>query len=387
MTFKIKENITAAGFLLVTILILLYQASLPIWRGHLQVDVVTFFNRYLFFVQNGSYKGIEINEYQPGALLFFLIPGLFSKVIFYRLLRPYYEALIFLLMIIFSGPILLFRFELLVSIFVLVSFYCWQQEKKHLSLFLLGIAVSVKVYPVVFLPYYVFLFFRNKRKRKDFVQFMLSFLLGLMTPIALTMFMGLSIQQILKSLAFHSFKPIGIEGFPGMVLTFFSKIQNGIYPQYIGGYGVNGLLPKSNLFNLNFYNQLWIVPTSLFYLFLFTREKKAVFRYEIAFLIVTLFLIFFKGLNPQYIFWFLPLVPMIKLEKNINFFFTVIFFIMIIPLLTQYVYPIAYTEFLQGFYSTGRSTEIFFLNSLKNILVVLLWVNVFIWTFWRKNEN
>ena len=70
----LKENIYIFFGLIVVIAILFYQAQIPLWKNHLQVDVVTFFNRAKYFFTSCSWTGLQINEYQPGALLFFLVP-------------------------------------------------------------------------------------------------------------------------------------------------------------------------------------------------------------------------------------------------------------------------------------------------------------------------
>lgn len=401
---KIKEWLILSGLTTIVLLMLLWQAKLPAWRDHLQTDVVTFFNRSYDFWLNGSLGAIKYNEYQPGALLFFLLPGLqpeahldfytYESIFFglnlfliwlhffvYKLQRSFLNVLSFIMIIAFGGPILLFRFELLVSLITLLSFYFWGRQRQVWALILLGAAASIKIYPLLFLPYYLIL---RRPKLKELMVFLVSFSTGLLTPVLLTLSLGMTGQQLLNALAFHALKPVGIEGFPAMILVFLNKLIYGFYPQIYGAYGVNGLLPAVSFLSLTFYNYFWVMPVFFFYYLLWRKRKSLIFNYKVPFLLILLFLIFSKGLNPQYLFWFVFFFPLIKINKDYESYFLGLALILISLFLTQLIYPLAYTQFLQDFYTSSLQVELFYLNSLRNFLLIVLFISLFKQTFLKK---
>lgn len=401
----VKENFFIVFLFVLVVLILFYQAQIPLWQSHLQVDVVTFFNRAKSFWQNNSWLRLELNEYQPGALLFFLIPSVFLKLkesyssylsaffyinvvligfhfLIYRIQKPISSVISFMFILLFSGPILFYRFELLTSLLCIFSFFLWIRDKKNFSALILGIAVSVKLYPMLLIPYLLILSFKKDKSILKILSIFLFFMMGAFIPVFVVWFLGLSLGQLWESLQFHSLKSIGLEGMPAMVLTVWEKLTTGAYPQYISAYGINGLIIKNELPRV-FYNWLWLPPVLAFYIFLFLR-KENFFRYEIPFLAVQLFLIFSKGLNPQYIFWFLLFFPLFSKYKDKIDYFADLFLILLVVFLTQLIYPILYTDFLQKFYTDGTMPQIFYLQVIRNVAFLILFVRVFWRTFMNK---
>jgi hypothetical protein len=374
---------------------LLFQAQIPLWSSHLQVDVLTFFNRSKFFWDNYSWKNLVLNEYQPGALLFFLIPGFFiqTKNVFnryqeiffclnflllnvhfylYHLQKPFWANLVLTAILFFSGPILLFRFELFTSFLVLLSCFFWKKSKPSLSFFILGMSVAVKLYPILILPYFLILSFKQKGK---IFKLMFSFFSGLFLPVIICWLLGMEFSSIIFGLSFHSHKSVGLEGMPAMFITIGQKLITGSYPVYISGYGVNGLNPPLWL-SLTVFNYFWVIPLICLYLFIYLKAKST-FSYEVVFLLILTFLIFSKGLNPQYIFWFLFFFPLFSDYKKISNFFIDLILVILIAFLTQLVYPILYTDFLSKFYTLGEMPQIFYIQILRNLFILLLFGRVF----------
>ena len=54
------------------VLLLWTRASDPRWLGHLQIDPVVFQTRAVSFLEHSSWAHAGTNEYQPGALWFFV---------------------------------------------------------------------------------------------------------------------------------------------------------------------------------------------------------------------------------------------------------------------------------------------------------------------------
>jgi len=358
---------------------------------------------------------LTVNEYQPGALLFFLLPGLsslaqsdfyvYEKIFFalnifllfghfwlYKSQRPFLNVLSFVMIIAFAGPILLFRFELLVSLVTLLSFYFWERRRPNLALTLLGLAVSVKIYPLLFLPYFAILVFQEKaldlkKKLRSVFSQLMFFAFGVLLPFMMTFVLGLSESQMFKALVFHALKPVGIEGVPAMIVTCLQKIFTGVYPTYISGYGINGLPWDKVYLSRNFYNYFWLLPVFFFYYLIWCRRKQLIFNYQIPLLVILLFLISSKGLNPQYLFWFVFFFPLIKIDKDKESYFLDLVLILLSLFLTQVIYPLTYTQFLQDFYTAGVQVELFYLNSLRNFLLMVLFVHLFNQTFLKRHSQ
>jgi hypothetical protein len=79
-----------------------------------------------------------------------------------------------------------------------------------------------------------------------------------------------------------------------------------------------------------------------------------------------IFLVFSKNLNPQYLWWFIVLLPMIKPTR---FIWGVT---LLTALLNQLVFPIYYTTFIDSFYREHRDYWIYYLLLLRNLGVVVI---------------
>jgi hypothetical protein len=393
------KKILLIFFTLVVLTTVFFQAQNYLWRGHLEVDVYVFYKRVEFFLNNAGLSNLKGNEYLPGSLLFFFAPFLFNlfslsqldysvyltsfqllillfiifHLRFYLQKRPYLNSFLFLMLVLGTGPILLFRFEMAVSILALLSILFFKKNKYYLSFLFLGLAVSLKVYPLIFLPYLLLLLLFKKRYKKAGLGF-LVFLLGFLITVIPFYLFGGDYKQIKSSLQFHAEKPLSIESMYGSFLTFESLVKSGRPPHLIGGYGVWGI--KNSLNDNIFLNWFWVLVLTCFYIFLYFKKffhKKI--KPGVFLLLSLLFLIFSKNLHPQYIFWFISFIPFLKYSKKHQFDYLVIFFIaFLIAFINQLVYPILYTQFLEQFYELGRNIEVFYLQFLRNISIIFLFV-------------
>ena len=153
------NSFKSVWFLLaITTLVLFFLVTLAYnqsWRYHLDVDVWGFYYpRLVHFLDNLSFAGIGENEYFPGAMFFFLIPGLallfgpnnaqtylaglitvniLTIIILLYLYRRHnhFSPLIFLAILLFSGPIFFFRHDLFVSLVVILSLLLWKLHKRN----------------------------------------------------------------------------------------------------------------------------------------------------------------------------------------------------------------------------------------------------------------
>ena len=152
-------------FLLLALGILLIQAHLPQWRGHLEVDVKIYSMRSWPFIDEGTWQHLEFSEYPPAALWFFVLmrwltlnplsyPFFLNAMIclnallivaqffFFKLYGPRGATIIFVATVLAMGPILLFRFELFVTMLLLVAWELFRRDWLGASAFLLGIAIG-----------------------------------------------------------------------------------------------------------------------------------------------------------------------------------------------------------------------------------------------------
>lgn len=373
----------------------LFLAYHPWWRPHLQVDVVTFHARAMQWVTYGSWENLGYNEYQPGALWYFaalaaLTPTpqvfdaflttsvlvnlllLFLHVLyFYRLYSPA-TTRVFLAIAVATGPILLYRFELTVSLLVLLAWHFFTKRKHTLAAALLGFSTAIKVYPVLLFVPLLAQTLRQRLFRQAGLS-LIAFAIGLLIPVGGLVLAGSLIADIQAALEFHKLKPIGLEGLWGDALVFghlFGETPLRITP----GYGVHGVSSSWPLFSSSFLNLFWLIPVGLtLILFFFRSQAEEYTNPLIPFLLLLLFVISSKVVNPQYLWWFAVFLPMLPPAKFGREVWRIVVLGMIgALLLTQIIYPLNYTEFLAWFYQPGENSYLFFLSVVRNILLVAI---------------
>lgn len=402
---KLNAFIKTPGFIFLfanlIILSLLIVALKPQWRYHLQSDAQGFYYpRYVEFIKNHSFSTIARNEYFPGAMFFFLLPGL---VVYYlpKTYETYLTGLflvniiliwlhvfvykkfsrtspyVFLSILFFSGPLILYRHDLFVSIFIVISILVFT-KKPQWAIFLLGVATTIKIYPILIAPYYLLIEYR-KRRLKTVLYMATGYISGILLPVITFYLLSPILASITEPLVINSLKPVHIESTWGSILTLSSLIINGHWATGLGANGIFGVHPNYIYFALGFYNYFWILPMFIFYIFIFKNIKKHL-QAEIVFLIVLLFELFSKILTGQYLFWFLLILPLIKFKNKINVIYMTILS-SIIVLLTQYIYPLHYNELLASFYTDGSKPIFYYLLFIRNILLVILFIQIFKFTF------
>ncbi|MCG2691624.1 glycosyltransferase 87 family protein [Microgenomates group bacterium] len=379
---------------ILALLVLYRQAFNPLWRGHLEIDTWNYFLKVEDFIKTEFLFTTIGNEILPATTLFLLIPSFFiSKApFFYSNYLPVFfvliilsliyhvflaakygsikQALIFSWLTLFFGPILLFRFDALAALLVVLSLIYFQQKKFFFSALIFGLVTSIKIYPIIFLPY-LMLILLAKRQYKSIAAYLVNFSLGLILPVFVFFSLGGQFSQITDGLNFHALKPVSIESLPGSLITLFSVLTKFKPPQILGGWGVWGIATP-----LNFFNKFWLLPIFIFYLFLINNKqylKKISFG--IIFCLMLLFLVFSKNLHAQYIWWFLSLFPFIKFQSAKKFkYLLMVVLLIFISIFNQLVYPLFYTQFLEDFYRYNQHYAVFYYLLLRNLLIVVLTV-------------
>lgn len=395
------------AFFVMTILFL--QSKNPLWKGHLEIDIWDFYQTIGVYFKNRSFLSLKGNEILPGSLLFFFVPRVFCNgrgdygsylngfimvnffllglhLWLYKKQTKFLNILLFLLIMLAYGPILFFRVELIVSFLVILSIYLWRKKQFILSTFSLGLAVGTKLYPIIFLPYYLLLCLSDKHRFKKLFFCLIFFLGGFLLPILVFFLLGGNYQKLLYSLTFHSEKPFSIESLWGTVYTGVFLILEKKPPALFGGYGLWGLKPEGFDISQSFLNWFSLLPVIFFYLYIyFKKELRKTLKVSALFGIILLSVAFAKNMHPQYLFWFISLFPLLKIKKEgIGDYLILGSVILIIALLTQSIYPLLYTQFIQQFYGKGKQVEIFYLQLTRNICVLILLILSFKYLFIKK---
>ena len=396
-----SSYITLVFCTLATVGILLILAFQSRWRYHLEVDIWGFYYpRFSYFLENLSFGKFGDNEYMPGAMFSFLIPGI-ALVILPNTWQNYLIGLfainiilivchlfiyrkisqvspfIFLAIILAAGPIVLYRHDLFVSLFLLISLILWKSKKSMLAPFFLGIAASIKIFPVLILPYFLLSQTAEQESRKIF-KITITFLIGLFSILGLYLLTGARIGEILATLNYNATKPVHIESLWGSLLTLINAGVDGTWPRGLGDRGIFGIHPQDIFLPLTFYNYFWLVPMSFFYFKIYRNFKNQESVFPVAFLIILLFIIFSKILTPQYLFWFATLFPLLNFYKIPSKLNAAPILIMIAALLlTQFIYPLHYNELLGIFYTSGQRAEFFFILLSRNLLLVILFFIIY----------
>lgn len=388
------KKIIYAVCLILLVVFLVWASRNEVWKYHLAFDISTFFARYQTFIKTNSFIGFGSNEYLPFSLFLFIFPGLFSKTLNWDAYFNFFTVInlllllghlflyrrinrkgnIFLPLALFAaiGPILLFRFELLVSFLFLLSIYLFVKAKYGLSAFVLGLSVATKLYPVFVLPYFLLILFKNG-KIKETAKYFLIVLLGVGVPMIIYLLLGGQAGDLIKNLAFHVDKPIGLESLVASFIAIPVFLRTHILPGLINAHGVWGFPDTESLA----VSLLPYISMGVIYLeFLLNAKKKVEFNAGYAFLIIAIFLLTSKYLNPQYMIWIFGLLPLFEFNKSWVDRTLIIGGVLILAA-TQLTYPVFFTQLLDSF---GHSNPgfVYWLLQARNLLflieVALIWI-------------
>jgi hypothetical protein len=232
-----------------SLIMIALQAMHPSWRHHTLVDgYFAYYDKVSYFLKNNTLQGIPFNEYQPGAIFYFLsvAPILAIKdsretylnglILSNLLLCMGYGWIIlkqknpgglalFSAMLMLGGPLILFRFELYSHLLVLAGLLLWQKKREYWGAFMLGVSTTVKVYPLLLVP----LLLKNAVVHKEFakaIQICISYAAGIVAALLLYMVVfHVSAQEVLKNVLVHSHKPLHIESISGSILRSFTGVS------------------------------------------------------------------------------------------------------------------------------------------------------------------
>lgn len=393
-------------FFLVTAILIL-QALHTEWRYHLRVDLDgQYYQHAKTFFDTLSLKNLGYNEYMPGALLFFLFlsPSLFFSLDSNSLLTALFTAnillfaalvsifkkfaglvntLIFLLFVLMGGPIILYRFELFVCLFVILSLIFWTRKREILSMYLLGVATAIKIFPLILFPYFFLLSLKSKNYASIFKN-TASYFLGCLTPLGIFYYLGGTLESFKASLAIHADKPVHAESIFAVFLTLGKKLLTGHFAKGAGDLGIYGIARSDTIGPLFFYNYFWVFVLAIFYVYLaYKIYKGAKYSHLVSAVIILLYLISSKILTAQYIYWFAFIFPLVPPVKKFWWIGSLVLTAATL-LLTQTVYPLHYNALLGCFFETGECQQFFWELAARNFLLIIIAVILLQKISWEK---
>lgn len=356
-----------------SIIYILLQSLQPAFYMHLSPDLFVFHARSVYFWEHLSLKELGHNEYQPGAIVFFILVGLVFMIdqsletfkwglfsaniilliltafLFYKMKR-YVGIMILSLLLASLGPILLFRFDLLVIFLLTLVFYFWERDKFGLAMAILPLGVLVKVYPIIFLPYLLFLSWR-KHHFLNVIYLFSIFLSTLLSYFLIyTLVFQVSFKDTFTSYNFHNQKSVATESVFASAFYFNSIITGQSFPRMESDFGINAVNRSDVYPSIFFYNYIWVLPLGLLNIFYFWKfwKKSRDIDYKFIALNMLTFLIFSKVFSNQYWAWFLFLIPLIPTKTLLTPRWVInIFLITLTTVLHTVIFPLNYSEWLQ----------------------------------------
>lgn len=382
--------------LVLVVVAIFCQALTPWWGPHLVSDVNNYHFKAKYLLENGNLTNLPVNEYQPGAIFYLMSFSSFlyieNTVEFYRLIFSIANALIvlgigwfylakrgvraqvfFAFLILSIGPVVLYRFEMLVVSLFIAAVYFWTQSKTNLSYFFLGLATSVKVYPIVTLPYFLLLSFK-KRGLEAVFKNLICFSLGVILPTSFYIYIfKVDFNSLKEGLVFHGNKPIDTEGIWSSLHTTYYLLTQGSFPDSAAAWGINGITEQFTIGPIWMYNSFWILALgTIYFLVLLKKSLWEKFNLSVIIAILLTFLVFSKVMAPQYLIWVFLLFPLINPSDLKDKFWQINLILAVaVMFLYQIIYPLNFDGWLDAYHNRSF-TNLYWINLLRNIILVWL---------------
>lgn len=368
------------------------QANHPLWQPHIVVDPVVYWQRALSFHESGgTWAPMGMNEYQPGALWFFagvmaasggagefdvffgalMAANLLLLAAHVALARIFASARAAWLMLLFAllvGPILLCRFELLVSLLVLIAWVFWQRGIFAPSAVILGMATATKVYPVLLLPLLTVAAWREgKWSRAGAVAFA-WLAAGVLVAGSLAIF-GSGWSDIAAAIHFHFDKPFGVEGLLGSGIPVLQSVL-GIPLRMAPRNGIHGFESDLGALPTFLLEWCWLGAFAAVAWLIVSRcpctERCA--APGAIFVLFGWYVLLGKLTAPQYAWWALPFLALAPVSFLSRAEWKFLLGLLTVALVAaQLVYPLNYSELLGCFSGNYMGNRIFLLNAAKNV--------------------
>lgn len=344
------------------------------WHHTLSGDL-----RNYYFPVAGRVLTPDTLIYPPGANLFFsLFPinsGKIYEIFFiganilllFILFKIFKNPRIFFLIILSTGLIIFFRFDLLVVVLLILSIKFFQKENFFRAGFFLGAATITKFFPLVILPYFLLVLWSKKKTPLFLGGFFLA------TTTILTVYLNifrLDFLTVTNGLYFNFSKSVHMESVLGSALTIIAFFTN---PGSHGVQFMNALWVLDPLYLLGharIFRIFPIVGLAVTYLAIILRRKTENFNVSVFFFIILVLITTSQVFSPQYLIWVAFLFPLLPINK-INF-----FLVLLSLICTQIIYPINYGELID-FYNLGKNQWIFVVLTIRNTALIILTIRIF----------
>lgn len=212
---------------------------------------------------------------------------------------------------------LAYQFDPLMVLFMVLGAYSFVKKEYERAGLFWGLGTALKFVPIILIPL-AFKVFKNRRKQ--FVKFLLSFILPVIT-ISLPFLVYSPVLMIKKVFEFHASR----------------------YPQMLSLFNIPMLISNYKLEYANILSWIWIPIFTLIYLYILLKikikegDKDSIFKAIGALILV--FIVFNKVQNPQYILWAYPFITYILSKYSKNIFK----YILLLATLTgSLIYPLLY---------------------------------------------
>lgn len=396
--------VSLLSFILALVTVYL-QAQHGAWKMHILVDgYFAFYDRAKFFLTHGNLTNVPFNEYQPGAIFYFvsLSPillwedtreiyiqtliwsNIFLLSLFGWALRKRfwaYSPVVLALIALSAGPLILFRFEVYCHLLVFTGYLLWQRQKSFFASFFLGAATLVKVYPVVVLPYFMIRAFKE-HGWQEAAKAVAGYVAGALTVLVLYLAVfQVPVSDVIKNVVVHADKPVHVESVIGSLnaLNVWVTEQR---PAVLDSRLIHGIHAKELVGPVSLYNYFWIPAVGLIYLWIWLSEdKKTPLDPRWPLLIIATLLVTATQLGPQYFFWFAFFFPLIAFPKTLmeqRHYLVSLFLLLLLFFFTQFVYPLHYSELL-NYFRDGRPLFPFAYMMVKNVIFIAFVAHFMYW--------
>lgn len=397
---------------ILALLVVGLQALHPAWRFHALVDsYFVYYDRAHYFFEHGNLTHLTFNEYQPGAIFYFvslapifwwsssrdaytnsvIISNLLMLAGYGWLLRRWLgpiSTVLLAVVILFTGPISLLRFEVFCHLWVVAAIWCWWRRQPWWTGIFLGIAIMTKVYPLFWLPLLAWWQPVGKPVLKRWphvFKVSLGTGLGMVGVLAAYLLVfGVNLEQVTSQLLVHAGKPVHFESVIGAVTMLKTSWLEQRAPLPLGNL-IHGIAASEYGAWFKVINYLWVPGLAWLY-WAARRPATVTLQYLVSYLVLLMavFLTFSSQLGPQYLLWFGLLVPLEAWPRagaTQRLLGRACGWLLLTLALTQFVFPLWYTELLT-----------YFDTSSVTVPVLVLWLRslsliIFSWQWWRWQQQ
>ena len=317
-----------------------------IYRGFSETDIaIPYLYGSKMALGQMPYRDFAV-EYPPLALLFMLIPRLFSsfasdyilgftlEILCFDLLAvllitslsqklrlPLWKTLaIYTLALLSIGPLIINRFDLIPAVATLAAIYAFIRGNNKTAWAILAVGVMIKIYPVVITP--VFLIYELARRRYQRV-FSGIFTFALVAGVIAAPFFIISPHGFWESFTYQAQRGLQIESVLASLLLLGQKLGLTTLSVSQASGAIDVVSPLATIL-ANITPALVLISLGTVFWFYYRRQRAVINQtsdkegilsesYVVSFslLAMLVFILSNKVLSPQFIIWLCPFIPLV----------------------------------------------------------------------------